>query len=96
MRPNEEKAAVPTNRHAQHVDLWQLLSESPIFKVIFRIQSQSCTLKVALEAEYASEHMPALSSMAGIIQEESEEFTSLLTDWLLDRGVTIESLQSAA
>jgi len=90
MRTNE---TVQADRREAQAALWQFLSESPIFKTIFRIEAQSGLLKIALDVDQpTAPNRLHLQSVAEIIEQEATEFTDLLTDWLLDRGVTVEKL----
>jgi late competence protein required for DNA uptake (superfamily II DNA/RNA helicase) len=89
MRPNEKRT--PAQREAYN-SLWALLAETPVFKSILRIEAEAACLKMALESD--SKACVHLGTMAEIIEQDSGNLTDLITDWLLDRGVTVEKLQT--
>jgi hypothetical protein len=81
MRTNEKELFETTS------DIWTVLSESPIFKTIFNMQSISGTLTAALESETAAEYLPHLASTGGIIHQQSEELTQTIADYLARCGI---------
>ena len=88
MLPNEREELFNTTS-----EIWTVLSQTKVFKTIFKMQTLSGTLSAALDSDTAADFLPHLASTSVRIHESSENLTQIIAEYLAQCGITPDQLK---
>ena len=76
------------------IDIWDILSETPLFAQIFKMQALTATLSVALRTpEFSESEQSHMAAVADLLHHDSKQLTDAIAGYLATKGILPTQLE---